>query len=101
MFKLIKDFFLTVFRLIYICIMMVIHILIFFPILWGYQIISLFFLLFVFLVSSILPERLSDRFVDFCGLIADPFVKIFKKIFGNWGRGSVTQAFHLDHDDYN
>ena len=100
-FKLIKIIFSTVFCLTFICIMIGIHILI---LLFGWfcQVIALFFALFVFLVSSVLPERLGDRFVAFCDFISSPFIKIFEKCFGTgFGTRGITRTFHLDSNDYN
>ena len=94
-FKLIKNIFITVFGLIFMCIMLLFG--------WFCQIIALSFLLFVFLVSSVLPERLGDRFLDFCGFISFPFAKIFEKCFGTGlgtRGGSITRAFHLNSNDY-
>ncbi|MBR7130887.1 MAG: hypothetical protein IKC82_02705 [Lentisphaeria bacterium] len=102
LFRLVKDIFITIAGLVFVCVVLLIHVLIFVTLLWPLQILGTILFMTVMIIAGILPEKIGDRFVVFCDHISAPFLRIIKKIFGDFGsrHGSVSRAFHMDSGDF-
>ena len=102
LFRLVKDIFIIITGLVFICVMLLIRVLVWVTVLWPLNILGTILFMTVMIIAEILPEKVGDRFVDFCDHISAPFCKIIKKIFGDFGsgRGAVTRAFNIDSGDF-
>ena len=102
LFRLVKDIFIIIAGLVFVCVVLLIRALFWVTVLWPIHILVTILIMIVMIIAEILPEKVSDRFLDFCGYISAPFCKIIKKIIGDFdsGRGPVTRAFHIDTGDF-
>lgn len=103
LFKLIKDIFITILRIVFICVMLAIRVPILVTVFWPLHTLGVILFMTVMIIAGILPEKAGDRFLAFCDYISAPSLKIIKKIFGDSGsgHGSANRAFHIDTGGFN